>query len=48
VTRVSVLEEAHRTGELDDLAYYVQRSEISKRLDRPVVGVFAKRGASPG
>jgi len=44
--RVSVLEQAHRAGELDDLGYYVQRSEISKRLDRPVVGVFATRGAS--
>lgn len=41
--RASELDRAHGAGELDDFTYYTKRLDVSKRLDPPVVGVFASR-----
>jgi uncharacterized membrane protein len=45
VERASALDRAHNAGELDNVAYYVRRTEVARRLDRPAVGVFAPRVA---
>ena len=45
VQRASELDRAHGAGELDDFTYYTKRLDVSKRLDPPVVGVFASHRA---
>jgi hypothetical protein len=47
VERASALDSAHNAGELDNIAYYVRRTEVGRRLERPIVGVFAPRRGSP-
>jgi hypothetical protein len=41
--RAAALDRAHGAGELDDVAFYIERSAVSKRLAPPAVGVFAPR-----
>jgi hypothetical protein len=48
VAQAAALDRAHNAGELDNVAYYVRRTDVARRLDRPVVGVFAPRALPRG